>query len=176
MAGRTPRQAVENYLDPIRKSIGCITPAYVTHSKGGRDLVGHQHSLVVNGGDPIMLGGPAGVSAELSQLYEIIPAENTRSPYKVRTLGYMYTIRDHVDREILGYHWHPAEGNILWPHLHLKHGIGARRREVEKAHLPTGRVAIEDFIRLLILSFEVPPHRPDWEEILAGPQERFERW
>ncbi|HZB83603.1 MAG TPA: hypothetical protein VE288_12265 [Rubrobacteraceae bacterium] len=48
------------------------------------------------------------------------------------------------------------------------------RAELQAAHLPTGRVSLEAFIRLLIEDFEVPTLRGDWEEALARSEEEFE--
>lgn len=176
MAGKSPREAVANFLAPIKKSVACITPVFVTVSHRGRDAIDHPHTLLINGGDAFKLGGPAELTLELSQNYKIVTAEGDRGPFKVSTIGYWYTLRDHEDREVIGYHWHPNGHDIPWPHLHLKHGIGDQREEFEKAHVPTGRVAIEDVIRLLLLHFSVPPLKSDWATVLGESQEKFERW
>lgn len=41
-------------------------------------------------------------------------------------------------------------------------------------HPPTGRVALEDFVRLLIGDFTVPPAREDWEQALEESRREFE--
>jgi len=64
---------------------------------------------------------------------------------------------------------------VTFPHLHLEHGARIEREEFEGAHLPTGRVAFEDFVRLLIVDFGVPPEKEDWEEVLLQSRAEFER-
>jgi hypothetical protein len=53
------------------------------------------------------------------------------------------------EREMFAYHWHSNERTaITFPHFHLYQGSGAMRDEVRKAHVPTGRLAFEDVLRL----------------------------
>jgi hypothetical protein len=84
--------------------------------------------------------------------------------------------------EIITYHWHP-EGlsSEDAPHLHLKSGAKVGRVELtrtkgESAHIPTGRVALEEFLRLLIECFGVPPRKSDWRQVLRGTKEDFDRY
>jgi hypothetical protein len=48
--------------------------------------------------------------------------------------------------------------------------------EVKECHLPTGRIAFEQFIRLIILEFGVTPRRGDWETVLDDAQAAFEAY
>jgi hypothetical protein len=63
---------------------------------------------------------------------------------------------------------------VSFPHLHLQYGAGLGRSEFERAHLPTGRVTVQDFVRLLIGDFAVPPGRDDWEAALQESRREFE--
>jgi hypothetical protein len=40
---------------------------------------------------------------------------------------------------------------------------------IQRAHLPTGRVSVEDFLRTAIRDFGVKPQRDDWETVLNDP-------
>jgi hypothetical protein len=59
--------------------------------------------------------------------------------------------------EILSYEWH---ANVLvsvsFSHLHLRYGTGLGRSKFGRAHLPTGRITLEGFVRLLVGDFAVP--------------------
>lgn len=44
------------------------------------------------------------------------------------------------------------------------------------ANFPTGRIAIEDVIRVLIRDFRVAASRDDWPEVLNEAQEPFNTW
>jgi hypothetical protein len=63
----------------------------------------------------------------------------------------------------------------LYPHMHAEQG-GNGLIELQKAHLPTGRIAVEEFLRLLIETFAVRPRRVDWNRILRETQAEFEKW
>jgi hypothetical protein len=70
--------------------------------------------------------------------------------------------------EFLVFHWHP--GSLSWmaePHLHVKGSIAGV--DLTKAHLPTGEVTLQAFIRFLIVDLGVEPVRTDWRTILQVP-------
>ena len=93
----------------------------------------------------------------------------------MRTVAYYYTLKESDGPEIISYQWHPHQRSVVtFPHLHLGGGAMVERAELQAAHLPTGRVSLEAFIRLLIEDFEVPTLRGDWEEALARSEEEFE--
>jgi hypothetical protein len=94
-------------------------------------------------------------------------------------MSYMYTLEDEDGHEIIGYHWHPeGESDFRRPHLHLGYGAEIGRVELEdtKAHIPTGRVALEDFIELLIRAFRIEERRDDWGQILQASAETFRKY
>lgn len=96
--------------------------------------------------------------------------------YKIKTAAYYYTIsefrgtgKDKKEKELLLYHWHPADtADIPYPHLHVMDS------KTKKCHLPTGRVSLEQVIRLLIKDFKVKPKKENWETILNETQGLFE--
>lgn len=45
-----------------------------------------------------------------------------------------------------------------------------------RTHVPTGRVALEAVLELLIRDFGVVPLRTDWEAPLTESRRRFEQW
>jgi hypothetical protein len=98
---------------------------------------------------------------------------------KVQTTYYRYAIEDENSEEIIGYHWHPhSVSRISFPHLHLGSGAKVGRAELEdaKAHLPTGRVGVEEVINLLIEHFEVEAHKRDWKNLLMGNLNKFTKY
>ena len=98
-------------------------------------------------------------------------------PWKCSTTRYQYALDDADDHEIVAYHWHPAgESDVTRPHVHL--GIGAKIKHLGllRAHLPTNRIAAEDFLLLAIRDLGVEPLRDDWREVLEETRDRFEQW
>ena len=120
--------------------------------------------------------GNKGLMFRLVQRFRTVPVEHDGSLFKVTTTYYSHAIESESGEEIIGCHWHPQSiSNIGWPHLHLGAGARVGRAELEstKAHLPTGRVGIEDVVHLLIETFQVGHRRPDWKTILTGNLKRF---
>jgi hypothetical protein len=102
----------------------------------------------------------------------IIPGEGIREPWKTSTRGYLYGLDDDQGREIIGFHWHPAGRSAeTAPRFHLGAGARVGRPELTvDAHLPSGRVSVEEMLRMAITVFEVKPIRPNWEEVLDASQ------
>jgi hypothetical protein len=96
----------------------------------------------------------------------------------VQTVAYYYTVKeaDKPCREIFGYHWHPVgRSPITYPHFHVYDGAELGREMVRKAHFPTGRIALESILRLVIKEFGVIPLRSDREDILDRMEGTYER-
>lgn len=112
----------------------------------------------------------------VSMQYVIVEADGDRGPYKVKMTSYRYGIDDENGDEVLSYDWHPHTG-MSAPHLHLHVrtsilSIG----DFNKKHLPTGRVAFEQVLRLTVDEFGVRPIKRNWEKILSHAQGNFEKW
>lgn len=172
MAGTTPGEAVEAFIRPVRRSLLCVTDQVIVH-RGGYH-VGALGLAGLGNPEPIRLRDTdLGLSVALH--YHIVEAEGERGPIKVSTSGYYYTVHDQDGRDILAFHWHPQVG-VTYPHLHIGAGAQAGRPEFEHAHIPTGRVALEAVLRLLIRDFGVRPLRPEWDRELAEAEMDFETW
>ncbi len=178
MPGRRPPEAVAKFLAPLQLAASCITKA-VFEVGGGYHPADTPHVLILNRGEPVRLRGSGGeLALSVLMQYRIVRADAERGPWKVRTMAYAYTLFE-AGRESLAYHWHPErreEGQwVTFPHLHVSAG-GAVGRRLEKAHLPTGRVALEDVVRLALTDLKVTALRPDWERVLRATQAAYEKW
>jgi hypothetical protein len=178
LAGASPKQAVENFVKPLQRALSCVTTAVIDR-QGGHDL-GRTYALTVNGGEPVRLARVsrrADIAIRIAQQYRIAQAEGDRGPLKVQTVAYMYTVEDAEGREIFGYHWHPeSRSPASFPHFHLEAGAMIGRAELERAHFPTGRVSVEEFLRLVIEAFDVRTRRRDWRAVLQQTQAAFSKW
>jgi hypothetical protein len=175
MAGKDAREAIRNFEEPLQEALSClIHPGMYVRSMG--DPSSALYALML-ANSPAQLGHDRRLALEMIQHFRVIEAPVPRGPYKVQTVAYYYTVREVADpgREVFAYHWHPrGHSHITFPHLHLYHGAGTIRDEVRKAHFPTGRMALEDILRLVIQAFHVIPLRDDWEGILDRTQAAFE--
>jgi len=138
-----------------------------------------EHPWTVANGEPFSLPRARGTSlrARMSQNYRIVRAEGQRGPWKVTITAYHYTLEGLDGREIVSFQWHPrGRGALPYPHLHLGAAAEVGRAELEGAHIPTGRVALEQVLRFAIETFRLRPRRGDWRDVLFGTRRRFEQW
>jgi len=103
------------------------------------------------------------------QVFARVSEQAGQAPWTVSPFGYSYALREPEGPEIVAYHWHPGRRSpIDFPHLHLGAGSGVGREELQKAHIPTGRVELEDVLMMAIREFGVRPRREDWARILGA--------
>lgn len=170
MAGKTPRDAVQNYLAPLQRAISCVSPAVIQHGGQVYDVHAGPYALLVGEAGKCKLKRDPPLTLDLRMQYRIVEASGDRGPFKVTTTAYMYIVDDHHGHEVFSYHWQPDEPTTRFPHLHVGHP------PMKKAHFPTGRIALEEVLRLLITGFGVRPSRQDWSQILTSTQRQFTTW
>ncbi|HEV2125469.1 MAG TPA: hypothetical protein VGW38_22185 [Chloroflexota bacterium] len=163
-------------MDPLQRAVSCVTQAVLTN-RGGYRPADEPHTLTFPE-ERISLRGESRLSLFVLQRYHLVhrPGDTDRGPWKVSVDAYSYSVDAADGREIFAYHWHPRESAITLPHLHIGRGAGTLRDELDKTHFPTGRVALEDVLRLLIRDFSVAPLRSDWATVLTQTQGRFEQY
>lgn len=175
MAGRTAAEAVGAFLAPLQQAIDCLTLT-VLNVSGGYFASDRPHALVLGDGDPVALAGDHDLSLAVAQNYRVVQAEGPRGPWKVQTTSYFYELR-RGDRELIAFHWHPAGASShTRAHLHLGAAAEIGFAPLHRAHIPTGRIAVEDVVRLAIEAFGARPRRGDWDQVLATTQDRYEAW
>ena len=175
MPGRTPYAAVEAYVQPLREAISCLSHTAHFATAGGHYVSDKPHALTLVNGARLRLQGSddTDLILSVSQQYEIVEHE---VGFRVHTLKYAYKIDNwHDGHEVMAYHWHPTE-QIKYPHLHLSYGARVGREDLLKAHVPTGRIALEDVIQFLIESFRVVPMKEQWEAVLDGSRAKFREY
>jgi hypothetical protein len=178
LPGRTPREAVDAFLQPLQDALSCVARAKICLSHDGRGMVGKIHGLTVNNDQPITLKGRPTLLLKLGMLYEIVRTEDKpeRGTWRVSTRGYMYEMQTQSGELVWSYHWHPTS-KVRTPHAHL--GSTQLREDAVlsyKAHHPTGRISLESVIRTLVEEYGVTPSRDDWSEILSLREADFEAY
>jgi hypothetical protein len=179
LAGRSAHEAVENFLGPLRRSLARVTKAVLLVTPDGHIPMRDPHAATLSGAGPVRIGGAAGLAMLMSIQYRIVEAEGERGPWKTSVAQYEYSLVEEDDgQEVLGFHWHPeSRGRVNWPHVHVGTSMLAQDAVLDRrVHIPTGRVAVEDVLRLAILDFGVEPLRNDWEAVFRETQDLFERW
>jgi hypothetical protein len=178
LAGRSPAEAVENFLNPLRRSLARVTRNVLIVAARGHEPMPDPHAATLSGDEPVRLGRDPGVRMLMSIQYRIVEAEGERGPWKTTVAQYEYALLNDDGDELLGFHWHPeGRSEVVWPHVHVgsvaldKAGALSRR-----VHVPTSRVAVEDVLRVAIMDLGVQPLRDDWKPVFRETQDVFERW
>lgn len=130
----------------------------------------------LQGDEPVVFEGLGGAEVGLIVTIHYRALEHPDG-WVVQTTSYEYVITDQDGQELLAFHWHPEwRGEVKFTHLHLQHRLLTRRWGLfENKHLPTGRVALEDVLEMLLVELEIPPHRDDWRETLERTRAQFEQ-
>jgi hypothetical protein len=174
LAGRTPREAVQNFLEPLQEVVSCVTDEgfvarefnpsggpYAAAFQGGFAILDREHGL-----PPVKL--------ELIHQYRVVEGEGDLGRWKVSTAEWIYEVADQGDALIVAFHWHPDSGRTAWPHLHA---YGEHPSvHLHKLHLPTGRVSIESVVRFLVADLSVKPRRENWRDVLDRREAAFRQW
>jgi hypothetical protein len=110
---------------------------------------------------------------------EILRVDDERrrgNGYMVRRTSYDYELLDQEGTRLLAYHWHPGgRSHAIVPHLHPGLAWDGRLTISSQPHLPTGDVAIVEFVEMLIREFGVPTLVRNWEQRLSGAGDYFRR-
>jgi hypothetical protein len=174
--------AIHGTLERVQQMLHCVTaiPAFARDHQSARLPTGVTFSITLNNDVPARVrvrSGSVPLHVYVAQDYRIrLDDETADDVPPVSLIGYVYTLLASDGVEVVAYHWHPeTTASLSFPHLHI--GLAALGRDAavlpgqfHKVHLPTGPVALEDFIRLAITEFGVEPRRADWADVLAGTQ------
>jgi len=150
--GRTPRQAVQAYVDSLQTNIALICKGVLFADN--YDVLEQTSVLTLR--QPVSLHGRPDVFLAIAQQYRIV-RDPSNGPFRVTALQYKYAVETDGAREIVGYHWHPhGSSPVKFNHLHLGPGAEIGRPELHnKAHFPTGPVSFDEVIDCVIHVFEV---------------------
>ena len=130
--------------------------------------------MTLGDGSAIRLDG-SDLAIRITHHYRVVEASGPTGQWKVASAAYWYFLEEFEGREILSFHWHPnSRSHLTTPHLHLHQGAQVQQSALARAHVPTGRVALEEFLRMVITDFEVKPLRPDWDDALTESQAGFD--
>jgi hypothetical protein len=181
LAGDNPAEAVRSFVGPLQRAISCVTRSQLRVSQGGYapSVTGQPHGLLLNGGRPVALSGPERPQLFVSLGYDVVHVDDPeRGPWKVSTRSYRYHILTNDGTESVLYHWHPdGKSHVTRPHMHIGNSLLSRDAVItRKAHMPSGRIALELVVWLLLDEYGVPPLRDDAHGVLDECLDRFERY
>lgn len=170
MPGRDEREAFNRYADPLREVLSCITTVplridgpFKASAEAPTQFVFIQNPALLSNSDLFLF---------FRQSFHLIYREEEED-WKVKTDSYEYSIENATGRELFAYHWDPA-GKVTVPHLHFGALVTAADSPISrKAHVPTGRVPVEDVVWFAIEELKVKPLRDNWDKLTAFSRKRF---
>jgi hypothetical protein len=170
MAGRTPSEAVKAFTAPIQRALTCFADGRVIVDSYKPDNEG---VLQFNDADDVRLNGQGRVCLYVSLRYRIVKLEDPpdpREPWKTTTTGWAHHL-GRIQRgkvvPIAQFHWHPQDTpDKPYPHVHVP-------ADADRLHIPTGRVLVEDVLKLAIESGATPRDQAKWDDILQTNVENF---
>jgi hypothetical protein len=169
----TPRDAFERFAVPLRRAVSLIVPAGrgVLNEYPRPLRLNEDHSLSFPQQRPVRVTGER-FYFDLIHGFRIVETDSDLEPFQVTTTRYFYTLLDRNHRELLAYHFHPDGADwCTYPHLHVGTASGVIDN---KAHLATGPLPLQAFIRMLIEDPAIPvvSLRPDLERVLEVKGDR----
>lgn len=165
MPGRTPTEAFQAFIEPIRAAAVTLGQVKITPSAGGQSVPNATHAWSINREKGVVFRG--GFRYEAQMHYRIVQRPVSRE-WKVETLGYRYQLAL-LGRHLWRIHWHPTTiSNYPGPHVHLSlwRPDSLNDDDTLKRHHPTGRMTFEDSLEWLFNEEGVEASRPDYLDVI----------
>ncbi|MGI8869949.1 MAG: hypothetical protein ACR2F6_14145 [Mycobacteriales bacterium] len=161
MPGQNPAEAVQRFLEPLKRAVSCLGPANLSVSQGGRGKLNATHAWTLNDGAGMPLRGALG-TFHAGMHYEIVLCdERHEGKWRVTTHEYAYDLVDPGGRRMWSMHWHPTGmSDYTAPHLHLP--FLKDRGHFREGHRQTFETAVQ-----WCITMGAEPARDDWEAVLA---------
>lgn len=159
------KAAWKAFREPILRVVGCIDqtarPKEHTFASGVRFL----------GGKEI----PFGDALHLSFAFHLEHGQKDGVD-RMTTLRYEFTLTDQATRRVFAWHWHPESkrSRVIYPHLHMPKGTPHA-----KAHVPTGRVTLEEVVLFGFHDLGVEPAVENGLSIVEqamGTHKKYRAW
>ncbi len=176
LSARTPRDAADALVTPIRQALACVTRANI--AAGFEPQKEHSLFFYPESGRGVILSGDTPVRLRVLHLYWVTGEQDRQ--WSAHTTGYSYDIEMLEGHEVVAYHWDPREeirggtSRYRKPHLHVR-GLTAPF-PLSKAHFPTDFVSIQEVLLFAIRELGVHPLRPDAVDFLEVGAAQTRRW
>jgi len=153
----------------MNETLSCLTERRLSAYQESDNL----YKILFTSPIPVVARNGGGYFLQITQICTV--EKRSDGIFKAHTRQYSYVFSDSVQpthHGVVSYHWHPNDFARREPHLHLKItpelGYPEIERRIAKAHFPTSRISLEDFIDLLIEDYDIKPllHHSTWRRIL----------
>lgn len=153
MPGKTPGEAVDNFLNPIKTAISVLGNAHLGSSSNPG--LNTPEAATINQGDGLRfdssLYGRLTLRSTLNYVAIACDAADPRGPYRCSSRSYIHSLYDDDRKLLMALHWHPLSASEdRGPHCHIGPTILPQAAEL---HIPTPRQSVEEFIITIIDTF-----------------------
>jgi hypothetical protein len=178
LPGKDQKEAVDQFIGFIRETLDCITSARLNAHQESEKLF----KLFFDPSAQIVAKNGAKFYISVAQTFTVQQRED--GSYKVHTREYSYvfsTERESTTHGRVAYHWHPQDFDLRDPHLHIsltpQVGYPAIDQRISRAHFPTSRVCLENFILFLIKYYDTKSPLADskWKRLLKKNKAAFSK-
>lgn len=176
MTGRTIDETITAFQEAVRDVWMCISDEGIFVRK--RANPGDAGFVYVLGHRPakVQLHRRGSSSLVFYMAHDFVVNQDAGGLWRAHTTQYIHELSDAGGQRILAYHYHPrGRGTDTYPspHLHVYAPVLSAERRLEKLHLPTNRVGLEDVASLLIEGYGVTVREPyarddRWRDILES--------
>jgi hypothetical protein len=176
----SPAACAESFRKALAKTFGAILPSHVFGCVG----LAPRYSLGFVQGDsftPLILRGPGGRKYAFSVLLQV-RAVGSKKTYRLETEGYAYRLGSPNAEDPLfrwEYRREPLSEDSQAPRHHM-HAIatasdGTLDHDMNRLHVPTGWVTIEEVLRFLLsdLKIKCPLSFSEWNKVLNDSERKF---
>jgi hypothetical protein len=166
VAGKSPKEAVDNFAAYFKETLSCVSGGHVLVFQESKNL------YKITCDPPLKLNKRSGGHLFLIATQTLGTVKDSDNGFKAKTREYSYRLVSEENiaaPDIVAYHWHPNDSDLRSPHLHIT--------EIPRVHFPTSRVCLEDFIEMLARYYDVRPRlmHSEWTGILDKNKAAFEK-
>jgi len=162
----------------MNETLSCLTD----HSLLAYQKANNTFALLYQSSVPIFSASGTRFYLQVTQICNAQKRED--GLFKAHTREYSCVFSDSpadTNYGILAYHWHPNDFDLRSPHLHIRitpqMGSPEIERRISRAHFPTSRVSLEDFVFLLLKYYDIrsPLHHSTYRSILKRNRREFSK-
>jgi hypothetical protein len=116
---------------------------------------------------------------------QTIEVAKEKGDYRLRTLRYEYRVTAGSDFDapaLVRWEYNSREFRTsLFPRHHIQiqakvESFAGGVLDLNKIHLPSGWITVEEVVRFLITELKVKPFSDDWDDLLQKSEQKFREW
>lgn len=164
------RELAREFVRTVQDALQCLVDVHVHTAPAEAGLL-----KVVHRPATAKLNSDFGLRLQVAYYCRIEDPGQAQQDPRADIAGYAYQLLSSTalpgthDPEIVAYHYHPTlTPDISFPHMHIQWNLVVGPNPFGKCHFPTGHIALEDFLRLLIRDFSAQPRVPNWDAVFTS--------